>query len=75
VPSAIGQAGETLAALPPFFDNVRNVGEDVEPAVVGRAVTSLVDTAARSMPRTDVAPESDEILAVGSRSPARSCRS
>jgi predicted PurR-regulated permease PerM len=65
VPSAIGQAGETLAALPPFFDNVRNWAKTLEPAVVGRAVTSLVDTAARSMPRTDIAPESDEILAVG----------
>jgi predicted PurR-regulated permease PerM len=65
VPSAVGQAGETLAALPPFFDNVRNWAKTLEPAVVGRAVTSLVDTAARSMPRTDVAPQSDEILAVG----------
>lgn len=65
VPAAVTQAGETMAALPPFFDNVRTWAKTVEPAVVGRAVISLLDTAARAMPRADVAPQGDEILAVG----------
>jgi len=65
VPAAVTQAGETMAALPPFFDNVRTWAKTVEPSVVGRAVISLLDTAARAIPRTDVAPQGDEILAVG----------
>jgi predicted PurR-regulated permease PerM len=54
-----------LAALPPFFDNVRTWAKTLEPAAVGRAVVSVVDAAARSIPRTDVVPQGEEIVAVG----------
>ena len=65
VPVAFRQAGETLSALPPFFDNVRSWAKTLEPAAVGRAVISVVDAAARLLPRTDAAPQGDEIVAVG----------
>ena len=65
VPLAVRQAGETLAALPPFFDNVRSWAKTLEPAALGRAVISVVDAAVRSLPRADVAPQGDQIVAVG----------
>ena len=65
VPLAVRQASETLAALPPFFDNVRSWARTIEPAAVGRTVTSVVDVAARSIPASNASrPGLKQVVAV-----------
>jgi predicted PurR-regulated permease PerM len=65
VPAAIQQAGETLGALPPFFDRTREWASTLRPPVLARTVVSVVDSAARSLPAMDVPPDGEEVVAVG----------
>ena len=65
LPAAFGQAGEIIATLPGFFDEVRAWAATLEPAVVGRTVVSVVDAAARALPDTTAAPQGEEVVAVG----------
>jgi putative heme transporter len=65
LPAALDQFGETLAALPPFLDQVKEWAGTLRPAVLARTVTSVVDVAARSIPATNVAPRGEQVVAVG----------
>jgi predicted PurR-regulated permease PerM len=65
LPSAVSQAGDTLAAVPQLLDRVREWATTLQPAVLARSVVSVVDAAARSFPRTDVAPPGEEVVAFG----------
>jgi predicted PurR-regulated permease PerM len=65
LPYALGQAGDTIATLPAFFDEVRTWAKTLEPPVVARTVVSVVDAAARALPNTNAAPQGEEVVAVG----------
>jgi predicted PurR-regulated permease PerM len=65
LPIAIEQFGDIMAALPAFLDQAREWATTLQSPALSRAVTSVVDLAARSLPPPDSAPEGEEIVAVG----------
>jgi predicted PurR-regulated permease PerM len=65
LPIAIEQFGDIMAALPAFLDQAREWATTLQSPALSRAVTSVVDLAARSLPAPDSAPEGEEIVAVG----------
>jgi len=65
VPVAIQQLGAVIAAAPRFFDDARAWAKTIEAPLVQRAVNSVIDVAARSLPTGDALPQGEEVLEVG----------
>jgi predicted PurR-regulated permease PerM len=65
LPTAVAQFGDTVAALPPFLDQVREWAGTLRPAFVARSVTSVVDLAARSLPTPGAFPGGEQVVAIG----------
>ena len=64
-PVAIQQLGNVIAAGPRFFDDARAWAATLQPPVVERAVTSVIEVAARTVPSGEIAPEGEAVLEVG----------
>src|SRR5215207_7631832 len=64
VPAAVGQAGRIVAALPPFFDEVRAWAASLRPAALSMSITALVDSV-ESVFAPAPPPGSDEVVEVG----------
>ncbi|HEX5012791.1 MAG TPA: AI-2E family transporter [Candidatus Limnocylindrales bacterium] len=65
VPIAIQQLGAVVAAAPRFFEDARAWAATLQPPIVERTVTSVIDVAARALPSGNVVPEGEEVLEVG----------
>ena len=65
LPSAIGQIGQTLESLPPFFERAREWATGIQPAELGQAVVGVIDAAARTISGGELVPEGEEVVAVG----------
>jgi predicted PurR-regulated permease PerM len=65
VPVAITQLERTLTSLPPLLESARGWAGTLRPEGLSRAVTSIVDAAARTFKPSDIVPEGDEVLDLG----------
>jgi predicted PurR-regulated permease PerM len=65
LPTAVAQFDDTVAALPPFLDQVREWAGTLRPAAVARSVTSVVDLATRSLATPGAAPGGEQVVAIG----------
>lgn len=65
LPAALAQLDRTIASLPPFLDRAREWADTIRPAGLGRGITSLIDAAARSIPKPGVAPAPGQVVAIG----------
>ena len=65
VPAAIGQLGEALAKLPPFFERTRESAATLRPAALSSAVTSLIDVASRTFRPPDLTSDGEAVVQVG----------
>jgi predicted PurR-regulated permease PerM len=63
VPAAFGQLQRTLESLPPFFERAKAWAATIQPAALGRAVSALIDTGARSLSPAPPAP--GQVVQVG----------
>jgi predicted PurR-regulated permease PerM len=64
VPAAVNQGQRIIAALPPFFDEVRAWAADLRPVALSTSVTALVDSVSEIFaPAPPPAP--DEVVEVG----------
>jgi predicted PurR-regulated permease PerM len=64
LPAALAQFERALAALPPLLDQAHEWAAGVRPAMLGHALTALVD-AARALRPGDVTPAPGEVVQVG----------
>jgi predicted PurR-regulated permease PerM len=65
LPTALSQLARTITALPPFFESARTWANGVEPAPIGRALTSVIDGAARTFRPGQIIPNGEEVVEVG----------
>lgn len=65
LPAALGQLERTIASLPPFLDRAREWANTIRPVGLARGITSLIDAAARSIPRPDAAPAPGQVVEIG----------
>jgi predicted PurR-regulated permease PerM len=63
VPAAIGELQRTLESLPPFFERAKAWAATIEPTALGRAVSAVLDTAARTL--SPPAPAPGQVVQVG----------
>jgi predicted PurR-regulated permease PerM len=65
LPAALGQLERTIASLPPFLDRAREWADTIRPAGLGRGITSLIDAAARLIPKPGAAPVPGQVVEIG----------
>lgn len=65
LPAALGQLERTMASLPPFLDRAREWADTIRPAGLGRGITSLIDAAARLIPKPGAAPAPGQVVEIG----------
>ncbi|HYX11760.1 MAG TPA: AI-2E family transporter, partial [Candidatus Acidoferrum sp.] len=65
LPAAISQLDRTVASLPPFFDRAREWAGTLQPAVLSRTVTEVIDAAARAIPADGATPAPGQVVQVG----------
>jgi predicted PurR-regulated permease PerM len=65
LPAAIGQIGETLAALPPFFERARAWAAEIRPGTLSRSLIGVIDAASRAINGGQLLPQGQEVVQVG----------
>ena len=65
LPAAIGQFGETLAALPPFFERARAWAAEIRPGTLSRSLIGVIDAASRAINGGQLLPQGQEVVEVG----------
>jgi predicted PurR-regulated permease PerM len=65
LPSAFAQFQNTLEALPPFFERAREWAADLEPVVIARSFTAIIDAGARIFRPAAIVPDGQEVVEVG----------
>jgi predicted PurR-regulated permease PerM len=65
VPAAIHEFGRVTESLPPFFERARTWAGELRPGGLSRAVTALIDAAARAIKPAAAAPAPGQVVQVG----------
>jgi predicted PurR-regulated permease PerM len=65
VPAALNEGGRVVESLPPFFERAKEWASTIRPAALGQSLTTLIDTAARTLRPPDGPPAPGQVVQVG----------